>query len=87
MISALHSCPFDDKLFSSLHFRPLLVDLTVEENQRLKVIYGSEAGFHAIDLDTNTVFDLYLCPKVCVPIFLSTYRRSCGIRLFPVSIG
>ncbi|KAL5103744.1 Serine/threonine-protein kinase mig-15 [Taenia crassiceps] len=51
------------KLFSSLHFRPLLVDLTVEENQRLKVIYGSEAGFHAIDLDTNTVFDLYLCPK------------------------
>uniref|UniRef100_A0A5K3F0E1 non-specific serine/threonine protein kinase n=2 Tax=Mesocestoides corti TaxID=53468 RepID=A0A5K3F0E1_MESCO len=51
------------KHFSSLHFRPLLVDLTVEENQRLKVIYGSEAGFHAIDLDTNTVFDLYLCPK------------------------
>lgn len=50
--------------FSSLRFRPLLVDLTVEENQRLKVIYGSEAGFHAIDLDTNTVFDLYQPPKV-----------------------
>ncbi|BHF80026.1 hypothetical protein SprV_0702315000 [Sparganum proliferum] len=51
------------KHFSSLRFKPLLVDLTVEENQRLKVIYGSVAGFHAIDLDTNTVFDLYICSK------------------------
>uniref|UniRef100_A0A0X3NI76 non-specific serine/threonine protein kinase n=1 Tax=Schistocephalus solidus TaxID=70667 RepID=A0A0X3NI76_SCHSO len=51
------------KHFSSLRFKPLLVDLTVEENQRLKVIYGSIAGFHAIDLDTNTVFDLYICSK------------------------
>ena len=43
----------------------------MEENQRLKVICGSEVGFHAIDLDTNTVFDLYLCPKVRVcPSFL-----------------
>ncbi|THD21185.1 putative traf2-and nck-interacting kinase [Fasciola hepatica] len=52
----------DFKRFSDLAHRPLLVDLTVEENQRLKVIYGSSAGFHAIDLDSNTVFDLYLPP-------------------------
>ncbi|KAF6776552.1 hypothetical protein AHF37_03735 [Paragonimus kellicotti] len=48
------------KRFSDLKHRPLLVDLTVEENQRLKVIYGSAAGFHAIDLDSNDVFDLYI---------------------------
>ncbi|CAH8435007.1 unnamed protein product [Heterobilharzia americana] len=48
------------KRFSELKHRPLLVDLTVEENTRLKVIYGSSSGFHAIDLDSNTVFDLYI---------------------------
>ncbi|CAH8502709.1 unnamed protein product [Dicrocoelium dendriticum] len=48
------------KRFSELKHRPLLVDLTVEENQRLKVIYGSAEGFHAIDLDSNEVFDLYI---------------------------
>ncbi|GAA51906.1 traf2 and NCK-interacting protein kinase [Clonorchis sinensis] len=48
------------KRFPDLKHRPLLVDLTVEENQRLKVIYGSAAGFHAIDLDSNAVFDLYI---------------------------
>ncbi|TGZ73323.1 hypothetical protein CRM22_001589 [Opisthorchis felineus] len=48
------------KRFPELKHRPMLVDLTVEENQRLKVIYGSAAGFHAIDLDSNAVFDLYI---------------------------
>lgn len=42
--------------------RPLLVDLTVEEQTRLKVIYGSADGFHAVDLDSATVYDIYL-PK------------------------
>ncbi|VDO51683.1 unnamed protein product [Schistosoma margrebowiei] len=46
--------------FSELKHRPLLVDLTVEENTRLKVVYGSSDGFHAIDLDSNIVFDLYM---------------------------
>ncbi|CDS36912.2 unnamed protein product [Echinococcus multilocularis] len=73
------------KLFSSLHFRPLLVDLTVEENQRLKVIYGSEAGFHAIDLDTNTVFDLYLCPKpnrgIITPHCIVVLPNTDGLQL------
>ncbi|VDP70011.1 unnamed protein product [Echinostoma caproni] len=58
----------DFKRFSDLAHRPLLVDLTVEENQRLKVIYGSSAGFHAIDLDSNTVFDLYIPPTTSTQI-------------------
>ncbi|XP_033637348.1 serine/threonine-protein kinase mig-15-like isoform X2 [Asterias rubens] len=48
------------KTFSSLTHRPQIVDLTVEDNQRLKVIYGSSAGFHAIDLDSATVQDIHL---------------------------
>ena len=48
------------KTFSNLSERPLIVDLTVEEGQRLKVVYGSIHGFHAIDLDSSQVFDLYL---------------------------
>uniref|UniRef100_A0A8C5PNU7 non-specific serine/threonine protein kinase n=1 Tax=Leptobrachium leishanense TaxID=445787 RepID=A0A8C5PNU7_9ANUR len=48
------------KSFSSLHQKPLFVDLTVENGQRLKVIYGSAVGFHAIDVDSGTVCDLYL---------------------------
>jgi TRAF2/NCK-interacting kinase len=47
------------KAFSDLLYKPLLVDLTVEEGSRLKVIYGSAQGFHAIDLDSATVYDLY----------------------------
>jgi len=48
------------KSFSNLVERPQLVDLTVEEGQRLKVVYGSSRGFHAIDLDTSAVFDIYI---------------------------
>uniref|UniRef100_UPI00398E6434 mitogen-activated protein kinase kinase kinase kinase 4 n=1 Tax=Pristiophorus japonicus TaxID=55135 RepID=UPI00398E6434 len=48
------------KSFSSLSHKPLLVDLTVEEGQRLKAIYGSTSGFHAIDVDSGTVYDIYL---------------------------
>jgi misshapen/NIK-related kinase len=47
------------KAFSDLVHKPLLVDLTVEEGSRLKVIYGSAYGFHAVDLDSATVYDLY----------------------------
>lgn len=46
--------------FTSLHHKPLSVDLTVENGQRLKVIYGSVVGFHAIDVDSGSVYDLYL---------------------------
>ncbi|EMP35387.1 Mitogen-activated protein kinase kinase kinase kinase 4 [Chelonia mydas] len=48
------------KSFTSLHHKPLSVDLTVENGQRLKVIYGSQVGFHAIDVDSGSVYDLYL---------------------------
>uniref|UniRef100_A0A674KH95 non-specific serine/threonine protein kinase n=1 Tax=Terrapene triunguis TaxID=2587831 RepID=A0A674KH95_9SAUR len=47
------------KSFTSLHHKPLSVDLTVENGQRLKVIYGSQVGFHAIDVDSGSVYDLY----------------------------
>lgn len=48
--------------FGELSHRPLLVDLTIEDQSRLKVIYGSAEGFHAVDLDSATVYDVYL-PK------------------------
>lgn len=46
--------------FGDLVHKPLLVDLTVEEGQRLKVIYGSCSGFHAVDVDSGAVYDIYL---------------------------
>lgn len=54
------SCLFVLQSFADLAHRPLLVDLTVEEGQRLKVIYGSCAGFHAVDVDSGSVYDIYL---------------------------
>lgn len=48
------------KAFGELMHKPLLVDLTIEEGSRLKVIYGSAQGFHAVDLDSATVFDIYI---------------------------
>ncbi|NWW38744.1 TNIK kinase, partial [Panurus biarmicus] len=54
----LHFSSFQS--FTSLHHKPLSVDLTVENGQRLKVIYGSVVGFHAIDVDSGSVYDLYL---------------------------
>ncbi|CAD6189198.1 unnamed protein product [Caenorhabditis auriculariae] len=47
------------KTFGSLTHVPLIVDLTVEENARLKVLYGSHEGFHAIDLDSAAVYDIF----------------------------
>ena len=38
--------------FLELQHKPMLVDLTVEEGTRLKVLYGSQSGFHAVDLDS-----------------------------------
>uniref|UniRef100_UPI00358F1543 mitogen-activated protein kinase kinase kinase kinase 4-like isoform X4 n=2 Tax=Myxine glutinosa TaxID=7769 RepID=UPI00358F1543 len=47
------------KSFGNLDNRPLLVDLTVEESQRLKVIYGHYAGFSAIDVDSANAYTVY----------------------------
>uniref|UniRef100_A0A674MCE5 non-specific serine/threonine protein kinase n=1 Tax=Takifugu rubripes TaxID=31033 RepID=A0A674MCE5_TAKRU len=48
------------KSFMDLQHRPQLVDLTVEEGQRLKVIYGSSVGFHVIDVDSGNPYDIYI---------------------------
>lgn len=51
------------KSFPNLQHKPLLVDLAIEEETRMKVLYGSSVGFHAIDLDSGNVFDIYL-PRI-----------------------
>ncbi|KAH0626011.1 hypothetical protein JD844_000708 [Phrynosoma platyrhinos] len=58
------------KSFADLPHRPLLVELTVEEGQRLKVIYGSCAGFHAIDVDSGNNYDIY------IPVHVSRAGRT-----------
>ncbi|XP_069069136.1 TRAF2 and NCK-interacting protein kinase isoform X7 [Pleurodeles waltl] len=48
------------KSFADLQHKPLLCDLTVEEGQRLKVIFGSSTGFHVIDVDSGSSYDIYI---------------------------
>ncbi|KAK2890638.1 hypothetical protein Q8A67_013281 [Cirrhinus molitorella] len=67
--------------FSSLPQKPISVDLTVENGQRLKVIYGSHFGFHAIDVDSGTPFDLYL------PSHIQGAIRPHAIIILPSSSG
>uniref|UniRef100_A0A4W4HH84 non-specific serine/threonine protein kinase n=1 Tax=Electrophorus electricus TaxID=8005 RepID=A0A4W4HH84_ELEEL len=67
--------------FTSLPQKPLSVDLTVEEGQRLKVIYGSVNGFHAIDVDSGTTYDLYL------PTHIQGSIRPHAIIILPSSSG
>ena len=67
--------------FGDLVHKPLLVDLTVEEGQRLKVIYGSSNGFHAVDVDSGAVYDIYLPthvrdPPICLIPLLPVFPRS-----------
>ncbi|XP_065207859.1 serine/threonine-protein kinase mig-15 isoform X2 [Planococcus citri] len=72
------------KSFSELSYRPLLVDLTVEEGSRLKVIYGSADGFHAVDLDSASVYDIYLPKHTQGPISphcIVTLPNSNGMQL------
>jgi len=56
------------KSFGNLPHRPLLVHLTVEEDSRIKLIYGSEKGFHGIDTETEKKYDLYIPSYVSPPI-------------------
>ncbi|XP_064413650.1 mitogen-activated protein kinase kinase kinase kinase 4 isoform X2 [Latimeria chalumnae] len=69
------------KSFGELIHRPLLVDLTVEEGQRLKVIYGSSSGFHAVDVDSGTVYDIYL------PTHIQCSIQSHAIIILPNTDG
>ncbi|XP_014360451.2 serine/threonine-protein kinase mig-15 isoform X2 [Papilio machaon] len=72
------------KSFGDLQHRPLLVDLTIEEGTRLKVIYGSADGFHAVDLDTASVYDIYI-PKhtqgAIIPHCIVPLPNSNGVQL------
>ncbi|XP_067646493.1 serine/threonine-protein kinase mig-15 isoform X7 [Eurosta solidaginis] len=72
------------KNFGDLEHRPLLVDLTIEDQSRLKVIYGSAEGFHAVDLDSAEVYDIYL-PKhthdAIIPHCIVALPNSNGMQL------
>ncbi|XP_054887862.1 mitogen-activated protein kinase kinase kinase kinase 4-like isoform X3 [Poeciliopsis prolifica] len=69
------------KSFGDLVHKPLLVDLTVEEGQRLKVIYGSCSGFHAVDVDSGAVYDIYL------PTHIQNNIQSHAIIILPNTDG
>uniref|UniRef100_A0A8C6Q3X8 non-specific serine/threonine protein kinase n=1 Tax=Nothobranchius furzeri TaxID=105023 RepID=A0A8C6Q3X8_NOTFU len=69
------------KSFGDLVHKPLLVDLTVEEGQRLKVIYGSCSGFHAVDVDSGAVYDIYL------PTHIQTHIQPHAIIILPNTDG
>ena len=72
------------KSFSELIHKPLLVDMTIEENIRLKVIYGSREGFHAVDLDNGHVYDIYIPSHSQGPITphtIITLPNTKGIQL------
>ncbi|XP_067412035.1 misshapen-like kinase 1 isoform X6 [Emydura macquarii macquarii] len=69
------------KSFADLPHRPLLVELTVEEGQRLKVIYGSCAGFHAIDVDSGNNYDIY------IPVHIQTQITPHAIIFLPGTEG
>lgn len=63
--------------FADLPHRPVLVDLTVEEGQRLKVIYGSCAGFHAIDVDSGNNYDIYIPVHVSYAVVRQQWLLTC----------
>ncbi|VDN03074.1 unnamed protein product [Thelazia callipaeda] len=72
------------KAFSHLVHLPLIVDLTVEKNSRLKVLYGSREGFHAIDLDSGSVDDIYTpanTETVVTPHCIVILPNSNGMQL------
>uniref|UniRef100_A0A4W6FY02 non-specific serine/threonine protein kinase n=1 Tax=Lates calcarifer TaxID=8187 RepID=A0A4W6FY02_LATCA len=68
------------KSFTDLQHRPLLVDLTVEEGQRLKVIYGSSVGFHVIDVDSGNPYDIYI-PSHVTPHAIVVLPKTDGMEM------
>lgn len=64
------------KSFTELIHKPLLVDMTIEDGIRFNVIYGSTEGFHAVDVDSGEVHDIYtpsytqgpMTPHTIVPL-------------------
>lgn len=64
------------KSFTDLIHKPLLVDMTIEGQIEFNVIYGSTEGFHAVDVDSGVVHDIYtpsytqgpITPHTIVPL-------------------
>lgn len=64
------------KSFTGLMHKPLLVDMTIESGIQFNVIYGSTEGFHAVDVDSGVVNDIYtpsysqgpMTPHTIVPL-------------------
>ncbi|XP_059830960.1 misshapen-like kinase 1 isoform X2 [Hypanus sabinus] len=69
------------KSFTDLPHRPSLVDLTVEEGQRLKVVYGSSTGFHAVDVDSGNTYDVY------IPVHIQSHMVPHAIVILPNTAG
>ncbi|XP_023236306.1 mitogen-activated protein kinase kinase kinase kinase 4-like isoform X1 [Centruroides sculpturatus] len=72
------------KSFPDLIHKPLLVDMTIEEGIRLKVIYGSPEGFHAVDIDSGAVYDIYIpahTQGLISPHTIVTLPNSKGLQL------
>ena len=79
-------------MFAELQHKPMLVDLTVEEGTRLKVLYGSQSGFHAVDLDsarwgtdndTDNVFCRLSLVYYQLPHNYINYVASCYLFMIP----
>ncbi|TMS14382.1 Misshapen-like kinase 1 [Larimichthys crocea] len=67
--------------FKTCHTGPSWSTFTVEEGQRLKVIYGSCAGFHAIDVDSGNNYDIY------IPVHIQSHVTPHAIVFLPSSDG
>jgi TRAF2 and NCK interacting kinase len=70
------------KSFPNLQHKPLLVDLAIEDGTRMKVLYGSNVGFHVIELDSGHVMDIYI-PQT----MHDTYVQPHTIVVLPNSNG
>lgn len=56
------------------------MDLTVEEGQRLKVIFGSHTGFHVIDVDSGNSYDIYIPSHVSTQAVLLPEEHGAPAR-------
>ncbi|CAJ0609818.1 unnamed protein product [Cylicocyclus nassatus] len=80
--SGPHSKFVPFKSFASLPHSPLIVDLTLENHVRLKVLYASAQGFHAIDLDSSSIYDIHIpFNKEVVPRCIAVLPNSAGTQL------
>ncbi|KAG7280229.1 hypothetical protein CRUP_037590 [Coryphaenoides rupestris] len=67
--------------YERIKFLVIAMKSAVEEGQRLKVIYGSCAGFHAIDVDSGNNYDIY------IPVHIQSQVIPHAIVFLPSSDG